>query len=435
MHLGKRSLLLALVLTAGWTSGAHAQTAMGYRFKEGDKLYYLMEQKTKSVISIAGADVEMKVNVTLSMYWQVAKVDPKGNAQVKIKVTHSKMAMDSLVGNVEVDSKDKNAPGDLAGKMLGQMNQAIAAMEITGTMLPTGEMKDVKVSDDTVKAMKAIPGADKLGDLAHPDNFKDMISGIVFPTGAVAKGQSWTHKVVSNSPAGKITSENVYTPEGTVTQDGVTLEKIALKPNIKVEADPKAQMKLKSIKATGYTLFDNKAGRIVESTVQQTKQGQVSVMGLALDQNTEETTVIRLQKQTAEAKTEAAKTFASIKIAEEDIVEKVVFTELLETLPGAARSFTLERSYEQGITLTGMPTPADKAIAEEIKSLTEASLGEKLGKRVTVKESISLDGKILTKVNALWVERSRKGVATRSDGSTVTFLVKVGLKLKLEKAK
>ena len=426
---GKRSLPLVLALTALFTSASHAQTVMRYRFKEGDKLHYLMEQKTKSTISLAGADVEMKVNVNLSMAWQALKVDPNGSAQVKIKVIHAKMSMDSLVGNAQVDSKDKDGPNDLAGKMLWQMNKAIAAMEITGTMLPTGEMKDVKVAEETVQAMRAIPGADKLGDLSHPDNFKDMISGIVFPTSAIPKGISWAHNTESKSPGGKINAQNIYTPEGTLVQDGVTLEKVSLKSVIKVEADPNAQMKLKSIKATGFTLFDNHAGRVVESTLTQTKLGQVSVMGLVLDQVTEEITTIKLQKPTAAAKSESAKSIVSIKLGEDDIVEKVVATELLETLPGVARSFTVERSYVRSITIMGA-AGADA----EIKALAEASIDE-IGKKVTVKESVALDGKEITKVNVHWVERSRRGTALRSDGTTIAFLVKVGLRLKLEKAK
>src|SRR5205807_1293910 len=159
----------------------------------------------------------------------------------------------------------------------------------------------------TVKAMQAIPGANQLGDLSHPDNFKDMISGIVFPTEAVAKGKSWSHKTETKSPAGKIISENVYTPEGTETRDGVTLEKIAFTPNIKIDPDPKAQMKIKTIKAAGHTLFDNKVGRVVESTVNQTKVGTITVMGLTLDQTTTETTTIRLQKPAEVAKLDAGK--------------------------------------------------------------------------------------------------------------------------------
>jgi hypothetical protein len=432
MQHGNRTFLLAIALSAACASAAHAQTAMSYRFKEGDKLHYLLEQKTNSTMSLAGTDIVMKVNATLSMAWHVVEVQSNGSAYVKVKVTHSKMTMESLLGNVVVDSKDKDLPNDVAGKMLGQMNKAIASMEITGTMLPTGEMKDVKISDETAKAMKAVPGASDLGDLAHPDNFRDMISGIVFPTGTVSKGKSWTHKTEITAPAGKIMADNVYTFDETIQQGGVALEKISLKPEIKIQGNPKATMKVKSIKATGYTLFDNKAGRVVESSLNQTKTGSVSVMGLVLDSITEETTTIRLLKP-SEVKVDLVKTIASVKLDEEKVVEKTVATELLETLPGVSRSFTLERSYVRSVTIMGSAS-ADAAIAAEIKALVEPAI-EDIGKKVTVKESIALDGKEITKVNVLWVERSQQGTATRADGSTVTFHVKVGLRLKLEKAK
>ena len=51
--------------------------------------------------------------------------------------------------------------------------------------------------------------------------------------------------------------------------------------------------------------------------------------------------------------------------------------------------------------------------------MVESSLEITLGKKVAVKESIALDGKEVTKLNVHWVERSRRGTATRSDGSTV----------------
>ena len=213
------------------------------------------------------------------------------------------------------------------------------------------------------------------------------------------------------------------------------VEFLQFNPNITIDADPKAQMKIKSIKAAGYTLFDNKLGRVFESNVQQTKVGQVTVMGLTLDQTTTETTTIRLQKLTAEAvKNDPGNKVVSIKLNEDDFVDKVVFTEPLETLAGAARSFSVERGFLRSVVITA-PAGAPAALADEIKALVEASLGEKIVNRVTVKESIALDGKELTKVNVQWIERSRPGIAMRSDGSTVSFQLKVGLRIKLEKAK
>ena len=244
MQLGKRILVLALMVAGG--SAANAQT-MRYQFKEKDKLFYTIEQKTKSTATLMGAEIVSTIAANMSLYWEVLKVDPQGNAHVKIKVTRSKLALDSIVGMAEVDSDSKDGPTDAAGKMLAQMNKAFAAMEITATMLPTGEMKDVKVSEATVTAMKSIPGADKFGDLSHPDNFKDMLSNIVFPTGAVTKGKSWSHKTESNAPEGKTSTEHVFTLEEPIDQDGAKLEKITQAPTFKVEADPKAMIKVKSI--------------------------------------------------------------------------------------------------------------------------------------------------------------------------------------------
>ena len=46
---------------------------------------------------------------------------------------------------------------------------------------------------------------------------------------------------------------------------------------------------------------------------------------------------------------------------------------------------------------------------------------------MAVKESVTLDGKAITKLNVVWLERYRRASATLSDGSTLAFEVKVGL--------
>jgi hypothetical protein len=295
MHHGKLTILLAVILSAALVPASQAQTTLRYQFKEGEKLNYQIEQKTNSKINLAGADVDTKVTVTMKLTWTIDKVDSEGNAQVKVQVTHSKMAMDSLIGMIEVDSNQKEAPADLAGKMLAQANKAMSTMEITGTMLTTGEMKDVKVSEATIKALKSIPGADQMGELSDPNSFKDLVSGVVFPTSPVSKGKDWTHKTEATSPVGKTITETTFTLEGSVEKDGVTLEKISVRPTIKVEPGARAKLKVKSITAKGHVLFDNKAGRMVESIITQNSRGEISVMGLTLDQTSEQTTTIRLQ--------------------------------------------------------------------------------------------------------------------------------------------
>jgi hypothetical protein len=430
MHHRKHVFLTALAVTILYAAAAPGQTLLRFQFKENEKLAYEIEQKTKSTMNLMGQDIVSTVNSNMSLLWEVVKVESDGSAQVRVRVTHSKMSMDSLLGMVVVDSKDKDGPGDPAGKMLAQANKAIAAMEITATMLPTGEMKDIKVSEATTKAIKALPGAEQIGDLAHPDNFRDMLSSVVFAKETVTKGKSWTHNTETQTSEGKTTTEHVFTLEDPVEKDGVKLDRIALKPKIKIESAPKALLKVKSATSSGEALFDNKTGRFVESTIKQTKVGKLDVMGLTLDSTSEQTTIMKLKVQTAAEKLAEAKKIVAVKIDESEFVEKEAAKELLETIQGVARSFTVERSFAPAISMTGSAT-----VSDELKAKVESMLGITIGKKATVKESITLDGKDTTKVNVVWVERYRRGEATLGDGSRVAILVKVGLRLKLEKAK
>src|SRR5204863_291446 len=115
-------------------------------------------------------------------------------------------SMEGPTGNVAVDSNDKEAPDDQIGKIMHGVIKATGSMEMTGTMLTTGEMKDGKMSEATIKALKEVPGADKAG--LSPDSFKTMVNGVVLPAEAVTKGKTWTHKSDATTPFGKTITEN-----------------------------------------------------------------------------------------------------------------------------------------------------------------------------------------------------------------------------------
>jgi hypothetical protein len=298
MHLRNRCVLLAGLILAAGASAASAQTTLRYQFKEGDKLPYVMEQKMKITMNILGMDIETKMDMLLEMSLNVVDVNKDGSVQMQFKVNSAKMNMDGPMGRIEVDSKDKLEPDDPVAKILSQVVKALGAMEMTGQMLATGETKDVKVSEATVKALQAVPGADKAGDVANADSLKAMLSSIVFPTEAIDKGKTWTNKTESKTKFGHSITENTFTYEGTTEKDGATLQKISLKPNIKIESDPKAEIKInvKDVKGTGQILFDNKIGRLIESTTTQTTQMQINAGGIDIDQRVEQTTTLRRKK-------------------------------------------------------------------------------------------------------------------------------------------
>ncbi len=96
---------------------------------------------------------------------------------------------------------------------------------------------------------------------------------------------------------GKMSGETKYTYEGQIDKGGAKLEKFAAKPDLKIEADPDAPIKMtmKGGSAKGFALFDNKVGRIAESTTEGTMKMEIEVGGMTIDMSSTQITTIRLK--------------------------------------------------------------------------------------------------------------------------------------------
>jgi hypothetical protein len=101
------------------------------------------------------------------------------------------------------------------------------------------------------------------------------------------------------TPFGKSSTENTYTYEGKTVRDVVTAERITVRPAIKIDPDPKAKFKIevKDIKGSGEVFFDNKTGRVIESSISQRMEVQLSAAGLILTKVIEQTTTLRLKRK------------------------------------------------------------------------------------------------------------------------------------------
>jgi hypothetical protein len=289
---------LALALLAG---PAQAQTMLRYKFKDGEKLQYGMNQDMKMTMNVAGMDIEMKLKQSMDMHWDVTKVDDGGNAKVRMKMGRVKMSMEGPTGNIEVDSgaKDAEEPDNPIGKIFSQMVKAIAALEMTFTITPSGKVKDEDISEASLKKLKALPDADKFtGGMFTPDGLKKMVgAGLVFPEGAISKGKTWSEKMSMKTPVGKMAGTMKYTYEGAAEKDGKKVEKIAIKPELKIIPDPDApvQVKLKNQKDKGFAYFDNQAGRLVEVTNEGTMEMEIEAMGVTIMATTTQTSTMRLK--------------------------------------------------------------------------------------------------------------------------------------------
>jgi hypothetical protein len=291
--------VVALALLAG---PAHAQTTLRYKFQSGEKLQYGLSQDMKMTMNIGGMDIEVKFKQLMDMDWDVQKVDGQGNAQVRLTLSHVRLNLASPTGNAAFDSKkNTQEPEDPLGKVVAQLAKGLAALEMTFTMTPDGEMKDIKIPEEALKKLKEVPGADKFGgDMLSPEGLSKMAGGgLVLPKGPVTKGKTWTQKYSLKMPFGKLAGDMKYTYDGPAEKGDQKLEKIAVQPNLKIELDPDApaQIKIKSQKDKGQAYFDNEAGRLVEVSNEGTMEMEVEAGGMTFTQNITQSTTLRLKNR------------------------------------------------------------------------------------------------------------------------------------------
>ena len=293
---GMRIILLAVFVTAARGSAAQGQTALRYQFKEGDQLRYILEQQIITTVSVKGKESDTKLNVIWDIHWNVLKTNAKG-AVVQIKIDRARMLLDGPGGKAAADSADKNEPEDAVRKNMARAVKLIASMDLRATFAPTGEVKDVKATEDSLKTIKYLGGATKEEDVLNSDIARSMLFAPVLPADAIGKGKSWSIKTEVKAPFGTTTTENAYTYEGLLEKDGVKFDKLLLKPAMKIDPAPNAPLKveLKDFKGTGHAWFDNKAGRLIESATSQRTEMQLEAMGMTFSQTIEQSTVVRLK--------------------------------------------------------------------------------------------------------------------------------------------
>jgi hypothetical protein len=291
--------LLAITIALYAADRAAAQTTLRYKFKKGDKLNYALEQKMNMSMSVGGMDINVDMSQNIDMLWNILDVDADGKAKMTQTITRIRFTMDGgPTGKIEFDSKENKDPEGPVGKIMGPMFKALAGAEISLSMDPQGKISDVKVPEKISKATKNLPGGAGFGDMFSEEGIKQMIdqSGLILPKEPVAKGKSWEQRFEMKSPMGVMKVDNTYTYEGPVKRDSKELERVALKPKLAIEPskDSPAKITLKAQDAKGAALFDNAAGRLVETNMTQNLDLQVTIGGMDISQKLKQTMTMKL---------------------------------------------------------------------------------------------------------------------------------------------
>ena len=294
-----------------------------------------------------GPSSQMTTNVhqVMDMTWDVQGVNEQGDAVIVQKFDRVQMKMTGPMA-VDYDTAKDEPPTGMAAAF-APLYKAMTKGDFEVTMTARGEIKDVKVPQEVLDALKNSPGAAQMGDLAKPDGFQKMImqNAFVLPENAPTKGDHWsTTATVTNPVAGQQTVETSYTfvdmkdidgqqfavfqpnikmsfgPAGDAAKpaadskdakagdakgdgDAKANEKSDAKSEAKPAASPNPamQMKVKDQKSDGEVLFNATAGRLGSMSVKQDMTMEIAVAGQTLQQQIHQDIEVKVTPKTAAA--------------------------------------------------------------------------------------------------------------------------------------
>jgi|GEM_PF-5182749 len=284
-----------------------AAEALTWKFKSGDKLGYEIEMDMSQDIKVSDKNLSVKVVHRMWMTLAIGDVASDGTATITQTVDRmsAEITPPAEAGGgavLKYDSKDGVKTDadkkDPAIAMMAPVFDAMVGKPIGMKVSPQGDVSDVKVPDAMIDAMKKSAFA-QMSNLFTTDGIKQTASRVIvpLPKGDAAEGKTWDSTMEVSVPmVGKQISKTDYKFVGTEELDGKKVAKIDLQVDSKFESEPKGQLKIniKEQKSDGAVYFDNTAGRVVSSSLQDKMTLELEVMGMKLDQVV--TSIIKLKQ-------------------------------------------------------------------------------------------------------------------------------------------
>ncbi len=264
-------VLVALVAYSSITAScAAADEPLRWKFKLGEKLNYTTGQDmTIAITGVSTGPQNVTMHQEMEMNWEVIGVNEEGEAVIQQKFDRIKLktTLPPPVGSFEYDTKsEKPQVGPAA--MLAPMFKTLTEAQFELTMTSRGVIKDIKIPDAVISALKNSPAAATMGDLATPDGFRKVITrgSLVLPEKPAKPGETSSSKIELNSPGGgKQIVETAYRYEGTKLVDGVNYA--VFRPSLKLTFEGVDQVKIAQQDSSGEALFNIAAGRLHSTTL------------------------------------------------------------------------------------------------------------------------------------------------------------------------
>jgi hypothetical protein len=287
-------LVAAAVMFSAVATAAAADTTLRWKFTKGQKLGYVLVQKTSMTMEVMGRKVENNFTQTADMTWEVKGVDKDGNGEMSQTIDRFRFHS-AAPGGGEMDVDTANAQDPAGAEPMVKMFRALTGTPFTMKITPLGEIKDFVVPTKVVDAFKEAGPAGAM--LGNEESLKNLVgqSLVPFPEAAIAQGKSWTGNRKMAMPFGTMVMDTTYNLEAATSP----IENIGL--DVKVKIEPKEgvplEIKVTSQDTKGHFRFDNAAGILKASDLVQKMSMTLTVGGgQQINQDMETTTKFELKK-------------------------------------------------------------------------------------------------------------------------------------------
>jgi hypothetical protein len=294
-------LLVGVLILLLAASQAQAQIALQWKWNQGEKLAYVLQDNYTSKSTVDQQFFELTQDLTLDTIWHVKSVGPTGEASIVVTIERVRFNAngkgDAAIGTMSFDSKHETELQRKSEKSVFSVLKSLLGSEITLVVNAQGRVLRFdlpKVLDSTMEDQVTRELAGFFGDLFTADGLRHRLTNwlVALPTEPVSEKQSWQEdkpsRLGKNFPC-----VYSYTFAARVERDGRMAIKIDVKPELKLlglEAD-KDRPKITEQDGKGIVYFDNRAGRITESVVSQRVEMQMADFTKTTDNLATKTTV------------------------------------------------------------------------------------------------------------------------------------------------
>jgi hypothetical protein len=296
-----RGILLGLLMVTGSGGTTGEAATLRWKFKPGETLRYLMDQKTVTTARFSGGQ-ELKDTLTqsITLNWAVSAVNPDGSASLVQTIEQVVDRADGPFGKYEYDSKAGKEPeGPIAASRVPLL-KALIGTPIAFKMSPLGEPSEVKVPEKLTEVLKqAGPAAAAAAQLFSEEGLKNMIlqTTLIVPDDDLTAGKTWSRQRKESMPGiGVMILDTTFTYQGTDPKTGLDLIAREARINLLPPEDAKDNfpLKIKSQDSKGVIHFDSAAGRLVDSEANEKSAFSTSLNNIEVLRMTETTTSRKL---------------------------------------------------------------------------------------------------------------------------------------------